>query len=81
MIGDVTPVGWPAGATRRKRGALRILIGLALLVAGVVAVVNRHSRRGQRPSAIEDDAVARAPSGPTGDVPGPRRRRSATRST
>jgi hypothetical protein len=63
MIGDVTPVGWPSGETRRKRGPLRILIGLALLVGGAVAVVIGISGAVTARSAIEDDAVARAPLG------------------
>jgi hypothetical protein len=60
MIGDVTPVGWPTGETRRKRGPLRILIGLALLVPGVVAVVIGISGAVSARSAIDDAAVARA---------------------
>ena len=63
MIGDVTPVGWPSGETRRKRGPLRILIGLALLVGGAVALVIGISGAVTARSAIEDNAVARAPLG------------------
>ncbi|MDA0163618.1 hypothetical protein OM076_25315 [Solirubrobacter ginsenosidimutans] len=63
MIGDVTPVGWRAGPTRRKRGPLRIIVGLALLIAGGVAVVIGITGAVTARSAIEDNAVARAPLG------------------
>jgi hypothetical protein len=63
MIGDVTPVGWPSGDTRRKRGPLRILLGLALLAGGAVALVIGITGAVTARSGIEDNAVARAPLG------------------
>jgi hypothetical protein len=63
--GDVTPVGWRAGPTRRKRGWLRILLGLLLtagglagLGLGIVATIDERDR-------IDDDAVARGVPGET----------------
>jgi hypothetical protein len=50
-------------ATRRKRGPARILVGLALLVAGAIAVAIGITGAVTARSAIEDDAVARAPLG------------------
>ncbi len=65
MHGDVTPVGWRAGPTRRKRGWLRILFGLILTVGGlagvglgIVATINERDK-------IDNDAVARGAPGET----------------
>jgi hypothetical protein len=60
MIGDYTPVGTPM---RRKRGPLRILIGLAMLAAGALGVIVGISGAVNARDRIEEDAVARAPLG------------------
>jgi hypothetical protein len=48
---------------RRKRGPIRILVGLVMLVIGAAAVVIGVAGAVNARSAIEDDAVARAPLG------------------
>src|SRR5262245_26896240 len=59
MFGEVTPAGWRAGPTRRKRGWFRVLLGVLMLFAGCFAVVfGIVSVIGER-DKIEDDAVAR----------------------
>jgi hypothetical protein len=48
---------------RRKRGWLRVLIGLAMVLAGALGVAIGIAGAVNARSAIEDDAVARAPLG------------------
>lgn len=57
---DVVPVGRPAGAsTVRRRGWVRVVVGIALLVAGIaVAVVGILDAVGSH-GQIEGDAIAR----------------------
>jgi hypothetical protein len=64
-FGEVTPVGWRAGPTRRKRGWIRILAGLLMIAGGlagvglgIVSTVDERER-------LEDDAAARGAPGET----------------
>jgi hypothetical protein len=60
VIGDYTPVGAPM---RRKRGWIRVLVGLTMIVLGALAVVVGIAGAVNARANIEDDAVARAPLG------------------